>query len=1824
MAKEKFERTSGRIDAPLGKAQYLEGGPAYKPTTAQVNKLRKLTGLGVMDCKEALVEAKGDELAAIGVLKRKGLAMAVELSGHTANEGCVVSKSSSDHKYAVIIKLNCETDFVANTPAFVKLAQDIADRAVTKRVKKYDSLLLTTINGETVRDLIANQSALTKEKVTIGGFQAIEGAYVDNYNHGTRLAAIVEMDSPFSLGDKLVHNICMQVAATNPMFISPDKITQTERNNYYTDILNKIKAESANATRVPPLQEAMERLAVQRLEQFLKENSLVNQNSIIDESKTIGECLKPYKANVVRFVRMETTAAASQNTLVTVPYVEQAATPTPAPTNTKPAQNNNANTSGNNRKPANNGDRKEDLTDLLPIKGISIAMKKNLGRKCNIYDIPGLICKGYSVAGRNKIANQLQIDVRYVTLWLKQADLWRIPDMDANLAYLAVLAGVRHVEDYAKVDPQKLMPVLRTLVASHPDMKLPNEETVSMSIDYAKLFVKNMSGKTYQLEINEEEPVRLFADPIDDNRLKTDSEIIGEGLKFLQDISIALPLPRTISGHVKMQKNGELIGEGTDVVDMKVEVSGIANPSEDKREDESNLFAYTDASGYFRLVLPDKYNMQDTITLTVSRGANKQKFIKQASELLDNVYITKRTGDVEERKYARDLVAKFDQLDAINKEITKLEQQEDTLEMIQNGTEIHDAELKAKADAFVNSINWDKLKDDMAAKKAEREDLLVEIYGFDPVTNDLEKTLTNLLARTDLDTDAGNLVLNHNVFTGNFNDKPKVLPSVKLMGEGETAVKLPTDTAPSRVFNYNMIQRLVEPNVVPPAKSNSERETLDKPVDVGDFKKKIAENPADIPQMASLGIGYVLNMHQAWVPDGFALGTLLYSTILAPGEEQRLVVRESSQSYEVLDTAEGSEAVAEDYTTSQVDDTTATYNYAVNQLMTGESSSKFQVKSTSVGFSAGGGYMGCSLGLNVGHSKTSGSASSSARQSNSHDEASAAAQNFQHGIKTASERISQAKRISMRAATSNETDSVATRIIANHNHSHAMTIQYWEVVRRYKLETCIDSIDLILFVPFKPIQFLPLGESLFLEDIDIDKFDQARFKHRYDTVIRLYDTLLYRIPYKYRSGLNLVQKYASYPKWELEHRGDNIKATYYTLTLKGNFLEYDVVKATLCLANGKGSAAGQLVDNHSGAPTLTDIIDTYEARTKKEVEDAITNGRNTIGKTTMQFRFQLPTNADKQDISFIRLEYSCKPTHCKLYGEYEAWEDDKQKNLDYGYMNKYDPAWTTWEKAAVSNYRHKLYNLYEDHDYSKSDMEKIRHYAPGLPENYVVNEIDEGYTLTERMLRMLGGLTLDEFTVQENGESKEGATISSYAMQYNNVTIDISSHVPVMRYDELQKMEATLQHIATETMRYSQIIWSSLSDSERAMMLERYTVDMNFKNLFDNEVYDGLKEPINIPLLNCINVKKPLGYYGNCMLFPFTYPEKLAKKIGKTAAELQDALYRYHTSSFRVPSTIISLPTNGMIGEAVLGETNVSEEIDLTRFWNWKDSPIDSMEITDKYLNSTDYLSDKTTKDINALNLQGANATQAVTVPDLIAALVNKQTPTFDNITGLDQINSLLSSATSTNAAAQAKVVDNSNALATAALGYATEKLKVDKETNLENAKQTTMQQALAKGINPYQTTADKKTQTGDKQQDGGQQGGQHGGGQQGGGQQGGGQQGGGQNTDTSDFDDFFEDVSIDEFGMSGLSEAETNRFRCLMALASAGGDERYSCFKEYQRIQDKMKEMAGVEELEPFNRLNFMMYAGAMLYKYGLTQQEISDSSKFIVKKFGLKRNSE
>ena len=288
----------------------------------------------------------------------------------------------------------------------------------------------------------------------------------------------------------------------------------------------------------------------------------------------------------------------------------------------------------------------------------------------------------------------------------------------------------------------------------------------------------------------------------------------------------------------------------------------------------------------------------------------------------------------------------------------------------------------------------------------------------------------------------------------------------------------------------------------------------------------------------------------------------------------------------------------------------------------------------------------------------------------------------------------------------------------------------------------------------------------------------------------------------------------------------------------------------------------------------------------------------------------------------------------------------------------------------------------------------------------------------------------------ENTTTNITASLSDNSLDPTAI-ISVQTSYKTLRYNEFQKMEATLQHIVTNPMDYSKVVWASLSDDERVMMLEQYTIDMNFE-LLDN--ISGQKEKDVediIPLLNCVNVKNMLGFYGNCMILPFTFPQRLANKLNKTAADIQDMLYRYHTNNFRVPTTTVSLPTRGMIGEAVLGETNVSEEIDLTRFWNWQDSPIDKMDIDSSYLNGNDYLQGKSTKEISALNMQGATAATPVTVPDLVSALANKQTPTFNNITGLDQLKDVLNTATNSAASGRDNAINTSADVAKAALSAA-------------------------------------------------------------------------------------------------------------------------------------------------------------------------------------------
>ena len=196
-------------------------------TASQVNELRQMTGAGMMDCKKALVETEGDIQAAIDILRKKGMAKAAKRADRTAAEGCVLSKATEDHKYAALLMVNCETDFVANNEDFVKFTKDVLNAAVANRVKDIEALKAMELNGQTVEALIANQSAVTGEKTELGAFKVLEGEYVANYNHpGNRLATIVEMNKNFAGVEEVSHEVCMHVAAINPLSVSEASISQ--------------------------------------------------------------------------------------------------------------------------------------------------------------------------------------------------------------------------------------------------------------------------------------------------------------------------------------------------------------------------------------------------------------------------------------------------------------------------------------------------------------------------------------------------------------------------------------------------------------------------------------------------------------------------------------------------------------------------------------------------------------------------------------------------------------------------------------------------------------------------------------------------------------------------------------------------------------------------------------------------------------------------------------------------------------------------------------------------------------------------------------------------------------------------------------------------------------------------------------------------------------------------------------------------------------------------------------------------------------------------------------------------------------------------------------------------------------------------------------------------------------------------------------------------------------------------------------------------------------------------------------------------------------
>ncbi|MHA7055955.1 translation elongation factor Ts [Aquimarina sp. M1] len=189
-----------------------------KITAAEVNKLRKATGAGMMDCKKALVEAEGDFDKAIDVLRKKGQKVAAKRADRDSSEGAAIAKVNGDNTAGVSIVLGCETDFVGKNESFVALANQLAESALNYDSK--EEFLASDFGGMTVAEKLVEQTGVIGEKLEINAFAKLKAPYVGSYVHINKIAALVGLSSKVDNVDVLAKDLAMQIASMGATTLS--------------------------------------------------------------------------------------------------------------------------------------------------------------------------------------------------------------------------------------------------------------------------------------------------------------------------------------------------------------------------------------------------------------------------------------------------------------------------------------------------------------------------------------------------------------------------------------------------------------------------------------------------------------------------------------------------------------------------------------------------------------------------------------------------------------------------------------------------------------------------------------------------------------------------------------------------------------------------------------------------------------------------------------------------------------------------------------------------------------------------------------------------------------------------------------------------------------------------------------------------------------------------------------------------------------------------------------------------------------------------------------------------------------------------------------------------------------------------------------------------------------------------------------------------------------------------------------------------------------------------------------------------------------------
>lgn len=657
----------------------------------------------------------------------------------------------------------------------------------------------------------------------------------------------------------------------------------------------------------------------------------------------------------------------------------------------------------------------------------------------------------------------------------------------------------------------------------------------------------------------------------------------------------------------------------------------------------------------------------------------------------------------------------------------------------------------------------------------------------------------------------------------------------------------------------------------------ADRVPIDQAIDVTAFHRDVQRDPVDVPKASTIGLGYILRLRQVWIPAGHSLGDLLYSLALAPGEQQRIAVREQVETLAATDFESLSIDEQQRFRETAAGSTSAMFKSAYHEQASGGAHQETDSSSGGIGGGIGlgiplpAGLLG--IGVAGGYGSSSSSGDTSSWQRGSRDFTSSSAEDMHSSLNRRSSASRNAMRTSVRLATATERESITTRVVTNHNHCHALTMQYWQVLRHYTVTTEVDDCELVCCIPLEIVRFLPAGLPATLPSGTYTRDDLLA---RYALLIRYREVVasLVRRNAAYTHGLTLLEQFVANPTAVPQSSGTGLTQDVVQFRVSGTFLPYDSLYVTLVAKSGARVGPVKLTGS-------TSDISANTYHTRDEVIGRLQAIRRGNAGTTLTAAIAVPDSIARSDIARFDISRSSGPYTYRF-------PQPAISGLNFAdYFN-----WLRVSSVTLG----------------ANELEQ----AVGAPFVWGVNATTQS-----------SSVTLVEALV---GQATEMGTTLPVA------TVRLP---PILTFHDLLRIEAVFQHVLQNAVAYSKAVWLSLTAEERAILLERFTIGVP-----EGGVTDASQE---VPLLNCI-ANEVIGFFGNSAVMRFFIPPALAAAMKTTTREVQENLLKFHRQAFVPPKSRITLPTHGMLGEAVLGCCDSCEKIDLTRFWNWQDSPADSAE----------------------------------------------------------------------------------------------------------------------------------------------------------------------------------------------------------------------------------------------------------------------------------------